>query len=80
LRPFAVYHTHDERYLRVFCPAHNLFAATRFYGREFIQQKIHAGRRERGERPGVGQSVETPQKIENDPVSNGHEGLSGRKP
>jgi 5-methylcytosine-specific restriction endonuclease McrA len=43
-KPFAVYQTHDERYLRAFCPAHNLFAARQFYGSEFIQQKIDAAR------------------------------------
>ena len=49
-RPFAVYRSHDERFLKAFCPAHNLFAAERFYGREFIRRKIAAGRRERSGR------------------------------
>jgi 5-methylcytosine-specific restriction endonuclease McrA len=39
-KPFAVYQTHDEAYLRAFCPAHNLFAAKAFFGTEFIRQKI----------------------------------------
>ena len=52
--PFAVYQTHDERYLRAYCPAHNLLAAKKFYGREFIQRKIDAARSERGERSGAG--------------------------
>jgi len=46
-RPFAVYRSHDERYLRAFCPAHNLQAARKFYGQEFIQGKIEDARRER---------------------------------
>jgi len=48
--PFAVYRTHEEKYLRAFCPAHNLLAAREFYGREFIQEKIHAARGENVER------------------------------
>jgi len=48
--PFAVYRTHDERYLRAFCSAHNLLAAREFYGREFIQEKIDAARGENVER------------------------------
>lgn len=49
-KPFAVYRTHDERFLRAFCPAHNLFAAERFYGREFVRRKITARRHARSAR------------------------------
>ena len=37
--------------------AHNLFAATRFYGREFTRQKIDDRLRGNGERRGIRQSV-----------------------
>jgi len=40
VRPFAIYQSHDERYLREFCPAHNRLAAERVYGSEFIHRKI----------------------------------------
>jgi hypothetical protein len=43
--PFAVYQTNDERYLRAFCPNHNRFAAEKFYGREFIEEKVRDRRR-----------------------------------
>jgi hypothetical protein len=43
-RPFAVYRSHDEQYLRIYCPAHNLQAARKFYGEDFIRRKIHAAR------------------------------------
>jgi hypothetical protein len=46
-RPFAVYHSHDERYLRIYCPAHNLHAARKFYGQDFMQEKIDTARSER---------------------------------
>jgi 5-methylcytosine-specific restriction endonuclease McrA len=46
-KPFAVYRSHDERHLRAFCPAHNLQAARKFYGQDFVRRKIEAGRRER---------------------------------
>ena len=46
-KPFAVYRSHDERFLRAFCPAHNLHAARKFYGRDLIRRKIEAARRER---------------------------------
>jgi len=44
-KPFAVYHSHDDRYLRIYCPAHNLQAARKFYGEEFIRRKIEAAQR-----------------------------------
>jgi hypothetical protein len=52
-KPFAIYRTHDEQYLRAFCPAHNLFAAEEYYGRQFIRQKIDAAGAERRERSEV---------------------------
>lgn len=45
VRPFGIYHSHDERYLRAFCPAHNRLAAEHAYGAEFIQRKIEDRRR-----------------------------------
>jgi hypothetical protein len=45
--PFAVFEINDEENLRALCPAHNRFAAEQFYGREFIQRKIEAAKRER---------------------------------
>ena len=55
-RPFSVYRTHDERYLRAFCPAHNLYAAEKFFGRHFIREKIDAARSEKEDRAGVQES------------------------
>ena len=52
-RPFAVWRSHDEQYLEAYCPAHNRFAATTFYGREFIQGKIEARRRSKEERSAI---------------------------
>ena len=48
-RPFAIFHSHDERFLRAFCPRHNRFSAERAFGAEFIRQKIA----ERGGREGA---------------------------
>jgi hypothetical protein len=47
-RPFAIFRSHDERFLRLLCPAHNRLAAEHVYGAEFIQRKIdeRRGRRE----------------------------------
>ena len=53
MKPFAVYHTHDEEYLRAFCQPHNLFVAKQYYGREFIQKKIDGKRHEKAERSRV---------------------------
>jgi len=47
-KPFAVWRSHDEKFLKAFCPAHNRYAAKKFYGPEFIQAKIE------GRRNGVG--------------------------
>ena len=43
-RPFAIYHCHDERFLKLFCPPHNRVSAERVYGGAFIEDKIHASR------------------------------------
>ncbi|MEE9263561.1 MAG: hypothetical protein V3V11_03810, partial [Vicinamibacteria bacterium] len=50
-RPFAIFRSHDERFLRLLCPAHNRLAAEHVYGAEFIQRKIdeRRGRREASE-------------------------------
>ena len=37
--------SHDERYLRVYCRAHNRLSAERVYGVALIQEKIQASRR-----------------------------------
>ena len=39
-RPFALFHSHDERFLKALCRRHNLFQAERVYGIEFIRAKI----------------------------------------
>ncbi len=39
-RPFAIYRSHDERFLRVLCGRHNRFEAERIYGVDFIQRKM----------------------------------------
>lgn len=44
-RPFALHHSHEERYLRVYCRRHNRLAAERVYGAAFIQRRIDAARR-----------------------------------
>jgi hypothetical protein len=43
-RPFALHKSHDERYLRLYCPRHNRLSAERVYGAAFIQGKIDASR------------------------------------
>ena len=47
LRPFALYRSHDEKYLRLYCDPHNRLSAERVYGAAFIQEKIEASRRRR---------------------------------
>ena len=44
-RPFAIFRSHDERFLRLLCPAHNRLAAEHVYGAEFIQRKIDKRRK-----------------------------------
>jgi hypothetical protein len=43
-RPFALYRSHDERFLRLYCRRHNRLSAERVYGAEFIERKIAASR------------------------------------
>ena len=43
--PFALYRSHDEKYLRLFCRPHNRLAAEQVFGTAFIQEKIDASRR-----------------------------------
>lgn len=43
-RPFALYRSHDERFLKVYCRRHNRLSAERLSGVEFIQRKIAAAR------------------------------------
>jgi hypothetical protein len=43
-RPFAIYRSHEERFLKVLCGCHNLFQAERVYGSGFIRAKIVAKR------------------------------------
>ncbi len=40
VRPFAIFRSHDERFLRLLCPEHNRLAAERVYGAAFIRRKI----------------------------------------
>jgi len=46
-RPFALHRSHDERYLRLYCTAHNRLSAERVFGAAFIQDKIDGARRMR---------------------------------
>ena len=43
--PFALYRSHDEKYLRLLCGPHNRLAAEKVFGAAFIQEKIDASRR-----------------------------------
>ena len=45
LLPFALYRSHDEKYLRLFCRPHNRLSAEKVFGAAFMQQKIDASRR-----------------------------------
>jgi hypothetical protein len=49
--PFAIYRSHEERYLKVLCRRHNRLMAERVYGTKFIQAKIDASRRRKALRP-----------------------------
>jgi 5-methylcytosine-specific restriction endonuclease McrA len=51
-RPFAVFGTHDEQFLMLLCKRHNRLAAERFYGTDFVREKIDKRRNGR-RRPGV---------------------------
>jgi hypothetical protein len=44
-RPFGVFQSHDERYLRLYCRGHNALSAEQYYGAAFIREKIVASRR-----------------------------------
>ena len=45
LLPFALYRSHDEKYLRLYCGPHNRLSAEKVFGAAFIQEKIDASRR-----------------------------------
>jgi hypothetical protein len=53
-RPFALYHSHDERYLRVACGRHNRFEAERVYGADYIRVKIDEKKRRNATRGAAG--------------------------
>jgi hypothetical protein len=55
-RPFAIYRSHEEHFLKVLCRRHNLFQAERVYGAEFIRAKIEEKKRQKVSRSGVRQS------------------------
>ena len=58
-RPFAIFRSHDEAYLRVYCRRHNALRAEEVYGAERIRRKIEERRRGPGARTGAsGASVE----------------------
>ena len=46
-RPFAIFLSNDERWLRLLCPAHNRLTAEHVYGVELIQRKIDERRARR---------------------------------
>ena len=54
-RPFAIYQSHDERFLRVLCRRHNEFEAERVYGADFIRGKIDEKKRRKVTRGGTQQ-------------------------
>jgi hypothetical protein len=45
LRPFALYRSHDEKYLRLYCRPHNRLSAEKVFGVAFKQEKIDASQR-----------------------------------
>ena len=45
-RPFALYRSHDERFLRALCHQHNALQAERVYGAGYIQAKIEQRKRQ----------------------------------
>ncbi len=57
VRPFAIYRSHEERFLRALCSRHNRFQAERVYGAEFIQKKIDEKRRQKISRVGARQPL-----------------------
>jgi len=46
-RPFAIFRSHDERFLRVLCRRHNRLRAEQFYGAKLIQTRIEEARRKK---------------------------------
>ena len=55
-RPFALYRSHDERFLRALCHQHNALQAERVYGAGYIQAKIEQRKRQvayRGRAPNL---------------------------
>ena len=46
-RPFAIFRSHDERFLRVLCKRHNRLRAEQVYGARLIQAKIDEARRQK---------------------------------
>ena len=53
VRPFGIFRSNDERFLKLLCAGHNGLAAAHVYGPAFIQRKIDE-RRRRGEPAGQG--------------------------
>ena len=48
VRPFGIFRSNDERFLKLLCAQHNALAAERVYGAAFIQRKISERRRQSG--------------------------------
>ena len=46
-RAYALFHSHEERFLQALCPAHNRLRAERVFGGEFIRRKVEERRRRR---------------------------------
>ncbi|GMR24297.1 MAG: hypothetical protein BMS9Abin37_2820 [Acidobacteriota bacterium] len=62
MRPFGIFHSHEERFLISFCPVHNRLAAERVYGATFIQRKIDE-RRSVKSQGGIPEKVVDSQKL-----------------
>ena len=45
-KPFAIFRSHDERFLLAYCPRHNLWSAEEVFGVEHIQGKIEQENRQ----------------------------------
>ena len=56
-RPFAIFRSHEERYLQALCGRHNRLQAERVYGREFIRAKIDERKRQKVSRSGTRQTL-----------------------
>jgi hypothetical protein len=46
-RPFGIYRSHDERFLKLYCKAHNRLSAERVYGADFMRAMMDASRKRR---------------------------------